>query len=149
MKIPCMYSIAASSFVLRLSSSCATHCCTMMFWKSEEWIARVEPCQQALAKGQRRNRWVADSSSDSHRGQWHWRPIPLFFRFSMVGKLSCNNLHTKVANPQRHFNLPDFVPNPILNVYSTILGLSRRIWVFQQNFICCFDLELTRARVFP
>ena len=59
------------------------------------WTANRDPCQQALAKGQNGNRWVASSSS-LHRGQVLWVGIPLFFRLRRVGRPSCISFHMKL-----------------------------------------------------
>ena len=59
-------------------------------------MARVEPCQQALVKGQSKKRWVVDSSSSLHRGHVLEVEMPLFFRLSKVGRLSCMSFHIKL-----------------------------------------------------
>ena len=90
------YSIETSSFRLCLLRMRLKHCWMEVLWKSEACMARVEPCQQALAKEQRRNKWVEVSSSSLQRGQVVVTGIPLWLKLEKVGRLSCSNFQTKL-----------------------------------------------------
>lgn len=95
-KMACIYSTKTISFKLCETSNFPNQCCTEILVKSVICTARGEPCQQALAKGHSRNRWELDSSYMLHKGQILLVVIPLFFRRSIVGKLSCISFHTKL-----------------------------------------------------
>ena len=95
-KMACIYSTETISFKLCETSNFPNQCCTEILVKSVICTARGEPCQQALAKGHSRNRWELDSSYMLHKGQILLVVIPLFFRRSIVGKLSCISFHTKL-----------------------------------------------------
>lgn len=58
-------------------------------------MARANPCQQALAKVQWRNKYNLDSSSSLQKGHVLVVLIPLFFNVRKVGMLSCMSFHTK------------------------------------------------------
>ena len=94
----CRYFIFSSSMCLCLCSRMAllTHCWTDTSSTSEDWIANWEPYQQALEKGQCKKRWVADSSSESHRGHRPTLVIPLLFRVWKVGRLSWRSLQIQL-----------------------------------------------------
>ena len=95
-KMFCIYSKKPSSFQLWEIIKLLNHCCTDVSIILEVWTARGEPCQQARAKWQSKNRWVVDSSSQLHIGHSPLPVIPLFFNSCRVGRLSCNSFQTKV-----------------------------------------------------
>ena len=99
-------------FFLHLLRRKASQCWIIVLLKSDEWMAKAEPCQQALVKGHNRNRCVVDSSSALQEGHKLWVVIPLLFRLRRVGNLSCMSFHTKVLTfrgtltPQINFHTP-------------------------------------------
>ena len=100
------------SFFLYLLRREASHCWIVVLLKSDEWRAKAEPCQQALVKGQNRNRCVVDSSSALQKGHKLWVVIPLLFRLRRVGNLLSMSFYTKVLifrgtlTPQINFHTP-------------------------------------------
>ena len=95
-KMAYIYSIETISFKLCETSNFPNQCCTKILVKSVVCTARGEPCQQAPAKRHSRSRWELDSSSMLHKGQILLVVIPLFFRRSIVDKLSCISFHKKL-----------------------------------------------------
>ena len=121
-----------------------THCWTDTSTTSEDWIANWEPYQQALEKGQCKKRWVADSSSESHRGHRPTLVIPLLFRVWKVGRLSWRSLQIQLhifkgtLTFQRTFHTAAGG--------GVVRGMNG---ILQQNLVSFFDFVIPWIWVFP
>ena len=96
MKMFCIYSIKTSSSKLWDIINPFNHWCTEIPRRSDVWTANGYPCQQALAKGQKRNKWVVDSYSQLQKGQRPLSILPLFLRSCLVRRPSCKSFQIKI-----------------------------------------------------
>ena len=68
----------------------------VIWFNSEVWIERFDPCQIALANGQYRKWWDMDSSFSWHKGHVLLVGIPLLFKTNFTSKLLWRSFQIKV-----------------------------------------------------
>ena len=68
----------------------------VIWFNSEVWIERFDPCQTAFANGQYWKRWDKDSSFSWHKGHVLLVGIPLLFKMNFTSKLLWRSFQIKV-----------------------------------------------------